>query len=89
MYKTTFKEGFLEDITEINDKQSQQNLKKKIKQIAEIVELNPKHYKPLKKPLQGYCRVHVNDSFVLIFKVYPDRKTVDFVRYAHHDDAYK
>ena len=54
-----------------------------------MLEYSPTHYKPLKKPLQGYYRVHVNDSFVLIFKVYPSRKTVDFVRYAHHDEAYK
>ncbi len=88
MYKTTFKEGFLEDTRKIKDKKSQENLKKKIEEIATILEFNPNHFKPLKKPLQGYSRVHVNDSFVLIFRVYSDDKTVDFVRYAHHDEAY-
>lgn len=88
MYKTTFKEGFFDDTKNIKDKKSQENLKKKIKEITTTLEYNPTHYKTLKKPLQGYCRVHVNDSFVLIFKVYPKEKTVDFIRYAHHDEAY-
>lgn len=88
MYKTMFKEGFLEDTRKIKDKKSQENLKKKIEEIATILEFSPNHFKPLKKPLQGYSRVHVNDSFVLIFKVYHEKKTVDFVRYAHHDEAY-
>lgn len=88
MYRKTFKEGFLEDAHKIKDYKSKENLKKKINQIAEILEFNPNHFKPLKKPMQGYYRVHVNNSFVLIFTIDHKSKTVDFIRYAPHDEAY-
>jgi YafQ family addiction module toxin component len=48
----------------------------------------PYHYKPLKYDLAGERRVHVG-SFVLKFKINETSKTVIFVFFGHHDEAYK
>jgi YafQ family addiction module toxin component len=45
------------------------------------------HYKNLRAPLNEYKRVHINASFVLIFKIDKDR--VIFRYYEHHDKIYK
>ncbi len=52
----------------------------------EILE-NPYHYKPLGNMMAGKRRVHVG-SFVLVFSIDEDRKTVVFEDFAHHDNVY-
>ncbi len=59
-------------------------LENKIKEII----LNPHHYKPLRNLLAGERRVHILKSFVLVFEINPSEKTVVFLRFVHHDDAY-
>ncbi|MDP2717667.1 MAG: type II toxin-antitoxin system RelE/ParE family toxin [Candidatus Micrarchaeota archaeon] len=44
-------------------------LERKITQVRQILETNPGHFKPLSGPLAGLRRVHVADSFVLLFEV--------------------
>jgi YafQ family addiction module toxin component len=58
------------------------------KKITEILE-NPTRYKPLRNELAGYCRVHIMTSFVLIFAVDIEERTVTLVHFSHHDDAYQ
>lgn len=58
------------------------------KKISEIL-ANPHHYKPLRAPLQNKRRVHISNSFVLIFKIDEERKTVQVLEFDHHDKAYK
>ncbi len=58
------------------------------KKVLEILE-NPHHYKPLKAPMQNKRRVHVAGSFVLVFSVDEERKTVKLLEFEHHDDVYK
>jgi len=59
---------------------------KKIREIRE----NPTHvYKFLKKPLQRFNRVHIDNHFVLIFKIDYLRKTVVVYYFDHHDNVYK
>ena len=54
------------------------------------IRTNPQHtYKFLKKPLQNFNRVHIDGSFVLIFKISHERKTVDVYYYDHHDNVYQ
>jgi len=72
-----------------NNPKAYQNLKKKIDQIAKILEFNPDHCKPLRAPLQMYKRVHVSKSFVLIFKVDKINKVMEIYDYNHHDKIYK
>jgi len=59
-------------------------LEKKIKEILD----NPTRFKPLRNELAGYYRVHIMTSFVLIFTVDTEERTVSFVNFSHHDDAY-
>jgi YafQ family addiction module toxin component len=58
------------------------------KKMNEIVE-NPQHYKPLKYDLAGERRVHIMKSFVLKFMIEEANKTVVFIFFGHHDDAYR
>lgn len=60
----------------------------KIKQIAKIIEDNSNHCKNLKKPLQNFKRVHVNNGFVLIFQIDKKNKTMIIVDYEHHNNVY-
>ena len=60
-------------------------LKNKINEILE----NPQHYKPLKYDLAGERRVHIMKSFVLKFHIDENIKTVTFLFFGHHDEAYK
>lgn len=60
-----------------------ERIAKKIKEIC----AEPKHFKPLKKPLEGFRRVHI-DLFVLIFSVDEQNKVVILEQFEHHDDAY-
>ncbi len=59
------------------------------KKILEI-RTKPGHdYKFLRKPLQGFNRVHVDKHFVLIFRIGHQRKVVDVYYYGHHDKVYQ
>ena len=58
------------------------------KKMNEIIQ-NPQHYKPLKYELAGERRVHIMKNFVLKFEIDELRKTVTFIAFSHHDDAYK
>ncbi|MBI2176564.1 type II toxin-antitoxin system mRNA interferase toxin, RelE/StbE family [Candidatus Woesearchaeota archaeon] len=75
------------EITRLSKKNGvlEEALKKKM---AEILE-NPQHYKPLKGDLAGERRVHIMKSFVLKFEISEPTKTVKFLSFAHHDEAYR
>lgn len=79
---------FKEEIRKIKNKKSRENILNKIKEIAKTLEYDENHYKNLKKPLNEYKRVHINKSYVIIFKVNKKEKTVIFYDYAHHDKIY-
>lgn len=66
------------------DKISSIYISKKIKQIQE----NPYRFKPLRKPLQNFWRVHIG-NFVLIYSINENKKVVIIERYKHHDEVYK
>jgi addiction module RelE/StbE family toxin len=59
-------------------------LKRKICAILE----NPYQFKPLKAPLHGIRRIHV-DPFVLMYEIDESYRIVRLVSFKHHDDAYK
>ncbi len=62
-----------------------QNIQSKITEILNLDSLD--HYKNLKHTLKKFKRVHVNNSYVILF--FGDDGTVYFVDYAHHDSIYK
>jgi YafQ family addiction module toxin component len=81
-----------EEADKIFFKLSKKNLKqlkmidKKIKKIRQY----PGHvYKFLKKPLQKFNRVHIDNSFVLVFKIDHPRETVIIYYFDHHDRVYQ
>lgn len=64
-------------------------LKKAVEnKINEILE-NPHHYKPLKYDLTGERRAHIMKSFVLKFEIDEENKTIIFLTFSHHDEAYR
>lgn len=60
-------------------------IKTKIQQILET----PLHFKPLRAPLQNKRRVYIDNSFVLVYSVDENTKTVILEEYEHHDNIYK
>jgi len=65
------------------DKISLIYISKKIKEIRE----NPYHFKPLKKPMQNYRRVHIG-NYVLIYSINENKKSIIIEKYKHHDEVY-
>ena len=55
--------------------------------VIEILQ-NPQHYKNLRGPLKDWKRVHIDRSFVLMFSVDENSKTVIVQDLEHHDRAY-
>ncbi|MBI2669404.1 hypothetical protein HYX14_06195 [Candidatus Woesearchaeota archaeon] len=60
-------------------------IRKKIEEIRE----RPFGYKFLRNPLHGFNRVHIDDHFVLIFKIDHRLKIITIYYYNHHDDVYR
>ena len=58
------------------------------KKIDQII-LNPHHYKPLRYDLAGQRRVHIMNNLVLKFTIDEKNKTVTFIFFGHHDQAYQ
>ena len=61
---------------------------KKIEEIASRDNLSIDFYKNLRHDLKEYKRVHIDKSFVLIFKVYKKENYILFDKLKHHDDIY-
>ncbi len=59
-------------------------INKKIEEIRK----NPEGYKFLRNPLQGFNRVHIDNHFVLIFKIDHEKRTVIIYYFNHHDNVY-
>jgi len=69
-------------------KKNQHQLKIIGKKVAEI-RLNPDHgYKFLRSPLHTFNRVHIDNHFVLIFKIDHANKSVIVYYYDHHNNVY-
>jgi len=66
------------------DSAQMEAIAEKIKEILE----NPHAFKPMHFPLQGQRRVHFG-SFVLMYSIDEQRKTVILEDYDHHDRIYK
>lgn len=58
------------------------------KKIEEIRQ-NPHHYKNLRSPLQHLKRVHIDKSFVLVYSIDEQSKTIIIEDYDHHDNIYR
>ena len=65
------------------DKVSSKYIAKKVQEISE----NPYHFKPLKKPMQNYRRVHIG-NYVLVYSINEKTKSIIIEKYKHHDEIY-
>ncbi len=62
------------------------------KKIQEIISNDAKtidHYKTCRYDLKEFKRVHIDKSFVLLFKVNKEKNSIYFWRLRHHDEIYK
>ena len=60
------------------------------KKINEIINSsNIEHYKNLKFPMNEFKRVHIDKSFVLVFKYDKANDRIKFYDLDHHDKIYK
>lgn len=65
-----------------------QQLKNVLKKVDEVIATQDlDHYKNLRYELKKYKRIHVNNSYVILF--FGSDGTVYFVDYSHHDNIYK
>ena len=71
------------------DKKRAEIINKKIKQIINSDSASIQHYKNLRHDLKEFKSVHVDSSFVLIFKVDINGNFILFVDFDHHDKIYK
>ena len=58
------------------------------RKVQEILD-DPYRFKSLKKPLQNKRRVHAGGSFVLIYEINEEEKTVTLLDFDHRDNIYK
>jgi len=71
------------------DKKRSEIINKKIRQIINSDLVFVEHYKNLRHDLNDFKRVHIDSSFVLVFKVYIKDNFILFVDFDHHDKVYK
>lgn len=64
-------------------------LNNKIKEIVANDINTIDRYKNCKYDLKDYKGVHIDKSFVLLFKVYKEKNMIYFWKLKHHDEAYK
>ena len=69
------------------DKVKYDRIWNKINEIINISDVE--HYKNLRVPLQNFKSVHIEKSFVLIFKYDKAKDKVIFYDFDHHDTIYK
>ena len=71
------------------DKKRSDIINKKIKQIINSDSVSIQHYKNLRHDLKEFKVVHIDSSFVLVFKVDIGKNFILFVDFDHHDKIYK
>jgi len=70
------------------DKKKVEIINKKIKEIINCDSTSINHYKNLRYDLKEFKRVHIDNSFVLTFKVDLTNNLILFVDFDHHDKIY-
>lgn len=83
-YQYEFSDNFGDTIAKVKkkDKLLGERIDKKIMEIIE----NPFHYKQLSNVLKGRRRAHIG-HFVVVFEIIDN--LVKFIKFAHHDEAYR
>jgi mRNA-degrading endonuclease RelE of RelBE toxin-antitoxin system len=71
------------------DKKKAEILQRKIKEIINRDKDTIQHYKNLRYDLSEYKRVHIDEHFVLAFKVDLAKNFILFYDFDHHDKIYE
>ena len=87
MYKLAIKENLDRKFKKLK-KKDRELLVLIDRKVQEILD-NPYRFKPLRKPLQNKRRVHIGGSFVLVYEINEEEKTVTLLDFDHHDNIYK
>jgi mRNA interferase RelE/StbE/toxin YoeB len=69
---------------ERKDKKQLDEINRKVEQILE----NPHHFEHVEEVKHNLHRVHIDNSFVLIYSVDDDKNLVTLHEYDHHDRVY-
>ncbi len=87
MYKLEIKESLDRKFKKLKkkDREMLMLIDRKVQTILD----DPCRFKPLRKPLQNKRRVHIGGSFVLIYEINEEKKTVTLLDFDHHDNIYK
>lgn len=70
------------------DKKRVEIINKKIKEVINCDKDSINHYKNLRHDLSEFKRVHIDNHFVLTFKVELTNNFILFVDFEHHDKIY-
>jgi len=90
-----FKYDFSDELEETleklfkKDRKRYETIMKKIEEIGLRDLTTIEFYKNLKYAKKEYKRVHIDRSFVLLFKVFKEEKFILFDKFGHHNDIYK
>ncbi|MBU2639401.1 MAG: addiction module toxin RelE [Nanoarchaeota archaeon] len=71
------------------DKKKVEIINKKIKEIINNDKESIERYKNLKYRLKELKRIHIDNHFVLTFKIDKENNFILFVDFDHHDNVYK
>jgi len=87
MYNLEYLPSCKEEIKKLTakDKKLGEILNKKIERLIE----NPYYSSPCTGRLTGFRDTHVMKSFVLVLKIFEEKKTVMIVKFGHHDEAFE
>ena len=87
MYKLAIKESLDRKFKKLKKKDREMLIliERKVQKILD----DPCRFKSLRKPLQNKRRVHVGGSFVLIYEIDEQEKTVTLLDFDHHDNIYE
>lgn len=90
-FKYDFSDELEETLSKLfkKDRKRCETLLKKIEEISLRDETTIEYYKNLMYDLKEYKRVHIDKSFVLLFKVFKKEKFILFDKFKHHDEIYK
>jgi len=77
----------VDDIFKKLDKKNPKQMEAITKKIQEVL-VDPHKFKPMHFPLAGKRRIHFG-SYVLLFSIDEQRKTVILEDYDHHDKIYR
>jgi len=90
-----FKYDFSDELEETLDKLFKKDRKryeaimKKAEEVASRDLTTVEFYKNLRYDKKEYKRVHIDKSFILMFKVFKEKKFILFDMFDHHDNIYK